>query len=102
MSKEQLLDNHKIDETETSTTQNIRNINYGMIFLIVLACGYSVLFVTMAINIHSMTNNLDLIILFMTKIQQSQMNATTVESIHENLNLMKNCVLHKYCKRIPD
>ena len=100
MSKEQLLDNHKSDEI--TTTQNIRNINYSMIFLVVIACGYSVLFITMAININSMTNNLDLIIQFMTKIQQSQMNATTVESIHINLNLMKDCMLHKYCKRVPD
>jgi DNA modification methylase len=65
MSKEQLLDNHKSDEI--ATTQNIRNINYSMIFLVVIACGYSVLFITMAININSMTNNLDLIIQFMTK-----------------------------------
>ena len=100
MSKEQLLDKHKSDEI--TTTQNIRNINYSMIFLVVIACGYSVLFITMAININSMTNNLDLIIQFMTKIQQSQMNATTVESIHTNLNLMKDCMLHKYCKRVPD
>jgi len=100
MSKEKLLDNHKSDEI--TTTQNIRNINYSMIFLVVIACGYSVLFITMAININSMTNNLDLIIQFMTKIQQSQMNATTVESIHTNLNLMKDCMLHKYCKRVPD
>ena len=100
MSKEKLLDNHKSDEI--ATTQNIRNINYSMIFLVVIACGYSVLFITMAININSMTNNLDQIIQFMTKIQQSQMNATTVESIHTNLNLMKDCMLHKYCKRVPD
>jgi len=100
MSKEQLLDKHKSDEI--TTTQNIRNINYSMIFLVVIACGYSVLFITMAININSMTNNLDQIIQFMTKIQQSQMNATTVESIHTNLNLMKDCMLHKYCKRVPD
>ena len=100
MSKEKLLDNHK--SVEIDTTQNIRNINYSMIFLVVIACGYSVLFITMAININSMTNNLDLIIQFMTKIQQSQMNATTVESIHTNLNLMKDCMLHKYCKRVPD
>jgi hypothetical protein len=100
MSKEKLLDNHKSDEI--TTTQNIRNINYSMIFLVVIACGYSVLFITMAININSMTNNLDQIIQFMTKIQQSQMNATTVESIHTNLNLMKDCMLHKYCKRVPD
>jgi hypothetical protein len=100
MSKEQLLDKHKSDEI--TTTQNIRNINYSMIFLVVIACGYSVLFITMAININSMTNNLEQIIQFMTKIQQSQINATTVESIHTNLNLMKDCMLHKYCKRVPD
>ena len=98
MSKESLLDSHKNDEI--NTTQNIRNINYGMICLIMITCGYSVLFVTMAININSMTNNLDLIIQFMTNIQQTQMNTTTIESIHTNLNLMKDCILHKYCKRV--
>lgn len=100
MSEESLLESHKSDEI--TTTQNIRNINYGMICLVMIACGYSVLFVTMAININNMTNNLELIIQFMTKIQQNQMNATTVESIHTNLDIIKDCVFHKYCKRVPD
>jgi len=92
MSKEPLIEN---------TTQNIRNINYGMILLVAIACGYSVLFVTMAININSMTNNLEKIIHFMDTIQQGQVNATLIDSIHTDMNLVKDCVLHKYCKRVP-
>jgi hypothetical protein len=100
MSKEQLLDKHNGDEI--LTTQNICNIKYNVFFLVLIACSYSVLFITMAINLNSMTDNLDLIIQFMNSIQQKQINATTIESIHDNLNLMKDCILHKYCKRVPD
>ena len=95
MSKEPLIEN------KSDTTQNIRNLNYGMILLILIACGYSVLFVTMAININSMTNNLEKIIHFMDTIQQGQVNATLIDSMRTTMNLMKDCVLHKYCKRVP-
>ena len=97
-SNEKLLDEYD----NINTNQNIRNINYNMIFLVILACGYSVLFIIMSININSMTNNLDKIIQVMNKIQQGQINTTYVQSIHNNMNLLQDCMLHKYCKRVPD
>ena len=97
-SNEQLLDKYD----DISTNQNIRNINYNMIFLVILACGYSVLFIIMSININSMTNNLNQIIHVMNTIQQSQINTTSIKSIHNDMTILKDCALHKYCKRISE
>ena len=53
--KEQLID--KIDTDKNQDNINIRNINYSMFILLILACGYSFLFITMALNTSSMNNN---------------------------------------------
>ena len=58
--KEQLID--KIDTDKNQDNVNIRNINYSMFFLLILASGYSFLFITMAMNTSSMNNNLNKII----------------------------------------
>ena len=103
---EQLLEKRKRENSTMDNNQenydNIRKINYNIIFLVILACGYSVLFVTMALNINSMTNNLDRIINLMDTIESKQINTTMVDSLHKDLTLMKDCMLHKYCKRVPD
>jgi len=103
---EQLLEKRKRENSTMDNNlenyENIRKINYSMIFLVILACGYSVLFVTMALNINSMTNNLDRIVNLMDVIESKQINTTAVDSLHKDLTLMKDCMLHKYCKRVPD
>lgn len=99
---EQLLDKTKSEEIITNdNTKNIKNINYSMIFLVILASSYSVLFITMAMNINDMTNNLNKIVSVMNVIEDKQINTTTVEYIKNNLDLIQDCVLHKYCKRVP-
>ena len=56
----------------------------------------------MAVNINSMTNNLDRIINVMDTIESKQINTTTVDYVDKDLILLKDCMLHKYCKRVPD
>ena len=100
---EQLLDKTKSEEIITNdNNKNIKNINYSMIFLVILASSYSVLFITMAININDMTNNLNKNSSVMNIIEDKQINTTTVDYIKNNLYLIQDCVLHKYCKRVPD
>ena len=52
----------------------------------------------MAMNTNSMNNNLNKIIDVMNKID---LNSTSIDSIHNNISLISECVLHKYCKRVP-
>ena len=80
---------------------NIRNINYSIFFLVILAIGYSYLFITMAMNTCSMNNNLNKIIDVINIIDLNNVNTTSIDSIHNNLSLITECVVHKYCKRIP-
>jgi hypothetical protein len=80
---------------------NIRNINYSIFFLVILAIGYSYLFITMAMNTSSMNNNLNKIIDVINIIDLNNVNTTSIDSIHNNLSLITECVVHKYCKRIP-
>lgn len=56
----------------------------------------------MAININEMTNNLNRIVNYMDTIQSKQLNATIIEDMRKDFTLVKDCVLHKYCKRVPD
>tara|TARA_B110000967_G_scaffold200004_1_gene235170 strand:+ start:477 stop:794 length:318 start_codon:yes stop_codon:yes gene_type:complete len=104
--EEQLLEKRKRENSTVDNNienyENIRKINYSMILLVILASGYSVLFIIMAVNINSMTNNLDRIINVMDTIESKQINTTTVDYLHKDLILLKDCMLHKYCKRVPD
>ena len=99
---EELVPRENRESVEQTTTKNIKNINSSMIFLVIIACGYSVLFVIMAININGMTNNLNQIINYMDTIQSTQLNTTVIENMQKDFTLVKDCVLHKYCKRVPD
>ena len=99
---EEFIPKENRESVEQITTKNIKNINASMILLVIIACGYSVLFVIMAININEMTNNLNRIVDYMDTIQSKQLNATIIENMQKDFTLVKDCVLHKYCKRVPD
>jgi type IV secretory pathway component VirB8 len=99
---EELIPKDNRESDEQTTTKNIKNINSSMIFLVIIACGYSVLFVIMVININGMTNNLNRIVNYMDTIQSKQLNTTIIENMQRDFTLVKDCVLHKYCKRVPD
>jgi hypothetical protein len=95
------LDNGNDDKTPPLDNVNIRNINYSVFFLLLLASGYSFLFITMAMNTSSMNNNLNKIIDIINKIDLHNLNTTSIDSVHNNFSLITDCVLHKYCKRVP-
>jgi len=101
MLKEQLINENQIDIDKNQDNVNIRNINYSMFFLLILASGYSFLFINMAMNTSSMNNNLNKIIYVMNSIDLNNINSTSIDSIHNNFSLITDCVLHKYCKRVP-
>ena len=48
-------------------------------------------------DIHNMANNLDKII----DIINININTTTTTALHNDLSQIKECVLNKYCKRVP-
>jgi len=100
--KEQLLNKNDKNDKNLDNV-NIRTINYSIFFLVLLACGYSFLFITMTMNTSSMNNNLNKIIDVINKIDLHNLHNlnTTIEPIHTNLSLITECVLHKYCKRVP-
>ena len=99
---EELMPRENRESVEQITTKNIKNINASMIFLVIIACGYSVLFVIMAIDINGMTNNLNRIVNYMDTIQSTQLNTTAIEKMQKDFILLKDCMLNKYCKRVPD
>ena len=98
--KEPLI-NDNDDKTPPLDNVNIRNISYSVFFLLILASGYSFLFITMAMNTSSMNNNLNKIIDVINKIDLHNLNTTSIDSVHNNFSLITDCVLHKYCKRVP-
>ena len=96
------LDNsidNSIDNNQNNV--NIRNINYSMFFLLLLVIAYSYLFITMTLNTSSMNNNLNKIIDVMNMIDLSNLNNTDIDSISNNFSLITDCILNKYCKRVP-
>ena len=103
---DRLLEKIKSEDSNMDNNQenyeNIRKINYSMIFLVILASAYSVLFITMGLNINNMTNNLEKIVNIMDIIDSKQINSTALNSIHNDFTLIKDCMLHKYCKRVPN
>ena len=101
--KEPLINDNDDDDDKTPPLDNvnIRNINYSVFFLLILASGYSFLFITMAMNTSSMNNNLNKIIDVINKIDLHNLNTTSIDSVHNNFSLITDCVLHKYCKRVP-
>ena len=97
--KEQLID--KVDKDKNQDNIYIQNINYSMFFLLLLACGYSYLFITMAMNTSSMNNNLNKIIDVMNHFDFNNINTTSIDSIYNNISIISECILNKYCKRVP-
>jgi len=49
------------------------------------------------IDIHNMDNNLDKIIDIINLVV---VNTTSADSMRNDLTLIKECILHKYCKRV--
>ena len=90
------------ESVEEMTTENIKEIKIKMILLILIATGYSILFITMTMNTIEMKNNLNTIVNNMDNVLSKQVNITTIEKMQNDLTLLKDCMLNKYCKRVPD
>ena len=100
--KDPLINEPKIENSQQIPDNiTIQNINYSIFFLIILAISYSYLFITMAMNTNSMNNNLNKIIDVIDMINFDNINTTSLEPIHTNLSLITDCVLHRYCKKVP-
>jgi uncharacterized protein YoxC len=80
------------------------NNNNKMIYIIVplftIAIAYTALMVFIYTDIHNMSNNLDKIIDIINIITYIDVNTTSVDSMRNDLTLIKECILHKYCKRV--
>jgi hypothetical protein len=98
---EELISRNR-ESVEEMTTENIKGINTKMILLILIATGYSILFITMTMNTIEMKNNLNTIVNNMDNVLSKQVNITTIEKMQNDLTLLKDCMLNKYCKRVPD
>ena len=94
---ENLLEKHSSDER---FFKSIKHINYNICFLIAIGAAYSVLFVTMAININTMTINLNQIIDLMDKIESNQINTTLINNMRDEFIQISDCFINKYCRHI--
>ena len=56
----------------------------------------------MTMNTIEMKNNLNTIVNNMDNVLSKQVNITTIEKMQNDLTLLKDCMLNKYCKRVPD
>lgn len=66
-------------------------INYNTIGFIFFATTYTVIIILIYSDIHKMSNNFDQIM--------DMVNITNAIDSRNDFNLIKECVLHKYCRR---
>jgi formate hydrogenlyase subunit 4 len=83
--------------TTNHRNTNTNNLIYIIVPLVVIAGAYTALMVFIYIDIHNMDNNLDKIIDIINLVV---VNTTSVDSMRNDFTLIKECVLHKYCKRV--
>ena len=98
--KELLLDNNLTeDNNNNNNNDNNNNINniYKISIVTMILSIYCTILLFMYNDIHNMANNLDKII----DIINININTTTTTALHNDLSQIKDCVLNKYCKRVP-
>lgn len=82
-----------MDENLLQTKNNQNTIiNYNTIGFVFFATTYTVIIILIYNDIHKMSNNLDQII------DLININTTEAMSIRQDFNIIKECVLHKYCR----
>jgi uncharacterized protein YoxC len=79
---------------------NNTNMIYICVPLFIIAIAYTTLMIFIYTDIHNMSNNLDKIIDIVNIITHIDANTTSVDSMRNDLMLIKECILHKYCKRV--
>tara|TARA_B110000438_G_C15629002_1_gene570091 strand:+ start:81 stop:464 length:384 start_codon:yes stop_codon:yes gene_type:complete len=92
-------DNASNDSTNLIICNN-QNI-YQIFFIMSSAVCYFIMLLMMYNDIHNMSNNLDKIIDFINVNMNININTTMIDYIHKDISLISNCVINKYCKRVP-
>jgi hypothetical protein len=94
------MNNQNDDDNNNNNNNNNNRIVYIIAPLFVIAITYTALMVFIYTDIHKMSNNLDKIINIVDVINYINVNTTSVDSMRNDLTLIKECILHKYCKRV--
>ena len=92
--KELLLDNNVIEDNNDNNNNN--NI-YKISIVTMILSIYCTILLFMYNDIHNMADNLNKII----DIININVNTTSATAIHNDMSQIKECVLDKYCKRVP-
>ena len=102
--KELLLDNNFTEDNNNNNNNNNNNLIvendnniYKIPIAIMILSIYCAILLFMYNDIHNMADNLNKII----DIININVNTTTTTAIHYDVSKIKECVLNKYCKRVP-
>ncbi len=97
--KELLLDNNSIEDNNNNLILDNNNNNniYKIPMAIMILSIYCAILLFMYNDIHNMADNLNKII----DIININVNTTTTTAIRYDVSKIKDCVLDKYCKRVP-
>ena len=90
--KEPLLDNNN-----NLIMDNNNNNIYKISIVTMILSIYCTILLFMYNDIHNMADNVNKII----DIINININTTTTTALHNDLSQIKDCVLNKYCKRVP-
>ena len=90
--KEPLLDNNN-----NLIVDNNNNNIYKISIVTMILSIYCTILLFMYNDIHNMADNVNKII----DIINININTTTTTALHNDLSQIKDCVLNKYCKRVP-
>lgn len=67
----------------------------------IISISYMTFMILIYLNIRNMSNNMDRMMDTLDMLN-SLNNATIIETSKQDLSLIKDCVMNKYCKRVPE
>lgn len=67
----------------------------------VISISYMTFMILIYLNIRNMSNNMDRMMDTIDMLN-GLTNETTIEDSKQDLSLIKDCVINKYCRRVPD
>ena len=108
MDEKLISDSHQnANQLQIETQLQIQN-QTRMIYAVVAAgFGYAAIMGMIYYDIHHMNQNLDWIVNLANDTitfanANVNVNATAIEDARHSLNEIAECVLHKYCRRVPE
>tara|TARA_B110000967_G_C18858197_1_gene548426 strand:- start:467 stop:748 length:282 start_codon:yes stop_codon:yes gene_type:complete len=72
-----------------------------IIYIGVISITYTTIMVLLYLNIRNMSNNMDRMMDTIDMLN-GLTNETTIEDSKQDLSFIKDCVINKYCRRVPD